>query len=113
LTGDYGIVTIAHSIAFFKEDRLMKRIAVAAGMLFSAALLVLPAQSSGADELEAKALFEKRCSKCHALEKTNRTETSENWKALVHKMKEKWFSGISDQEVEIIAKYLIENRSKK
>ena len=91
----------------------MKRIAIAAGMLFSAVFLVLPAQASAADELETKALFEKRCSKCHNLERTNQTETSEKWMALVNTMKNKWFSGVSDQDAEVIAKYLIENRGKK
>jgi cytochrome c2 len=91
----------------------MKRIATAAGMFFSAVLLVLLAQASAADDLDPKALFEKRCSKCHSLERTNRSETPENWKTLVKKMKGKWFSEISDQDVEVISKYLIENRSKK
>jgi len=66
-----------------------------------------------AEQLEPKALFKKRCSRCHRLDRTNRTETPEAWKAIVNRMKAKFFSGISDEDAEVITRYLIENRSKK
>lgn len=66
-----------------------------------------------AEQLEPKALFEKRCSRCHSLDRTNRTEKPEAWKALVNRMKAKMSSGISDEDAEVIYRYLIENRSKK
>lgn len=68
---------------------------------------------AAAEQLEPKALFEKRCSRCHNLDRTNRTEKPEGWKAIVKKMKAKWFSGISEEDAEVITRYLIENRSKK
>jgi len=78
-------------------------------LLFSVLLL---GRSTGATEpLEPKALFEKRCSRCHSLDKANRTETPERWKAIVEKMKAKWFSGISEEDAEVITRYLIGNRS--
>jgi len=81
-------------------------------LLFSVLIL---GRSTGAVEepLEPKALFEKRCSRCHSLDRANRTEKPEDWKAIVKKMKGKWFSGISDEDAEVITRYLIENRSKK
>ena len=77
-------------------------------------VLILGRSTGAAEEpLEPKALFEKRCSRCHNLEKANRTEKPEDWKAIVKKMKAEWFSGISDEDAEVITRYLIENRSKK
>jgi mono/diheme cytochrome c family protein len=67
-----------------------------------------------ADEnLEPKALFEKRCTRCHGLDKTNRPGPPDFWKSTVKKMKEKWFSGISERDMEIITQYLVENRAEK
>jgi hypothetical protein len=75
--------------------------------------LILGRSTGAGEPLEPKALFEKRCSRCHNLDKANRTETPERWKALVKKMKAKWFSGISDEDAEVITRYLIEKRAKK
>lgn len=69
--------------------------------------------SAAAEQLEPKALFENRCSRCHSLDRTNITETPEAWKAIVNMMKAKGSSGISDEDAEVITRYLIENRSKK
>jgi mono/diheme cytochrome c family protein len=86
----------------------------AMGLVACTVLLLPPLKTMAADEKqEPKALFEKRCSKCHGLDRANRTETPDTWKALVRKMKDKWFSGISDAEAEIITRYLSETRSKK
>jgi hypothetical protein len=81
-------------------------------LLFSVLIL---GRSTGAstEPMEPKAVFEKRCSRCHSLDKANRTETPERWKAIVKKMKAKWFSGISDEDAEVITRYLIEKRAKK
>jgi hypothetical protein len=81
-------------------------------LLFSV-LILGRSTGAAAEPLEPKALFEKRCSRCHNLDRTNRTETPERWKFIVKKMKAKWFSGISDEDAEVITRYLIENRSKK
>jgi hypothetical protein len=60
--------------------------------------------------MEPKALFEKRCSRCHSLDKTNRTESAEFWKSIVQKMKKKFFSGISDQDAAVITEYLVKTK---
>ena len=63
-------------------------------------------------EAGPKELFEARCSKCHKLDKVlNRTMSAEQWRTVVDKMKDKWFSGISDEEAGIIADYLGKTRS--
>jgi len=60
--------------------------------------------------MEPKALFEKRCSRCHSLDKTNRNESGEYWKSTVEKMKKKFFSGISDQDAAVITEYLVKTK---
>jgi len=63
-----------------------------------------------AEEMDPKTLFEKRCSRCHSLDKTNRTETAEYWESIVKKMKKKFFSGIKDEDVPVITEYLINTK---
>ena len=61
----------------------------------------------------SKALFEKRCSKCHELEKPLSLRLSKGeWATLVDSMKLKMFSGISDEEADIITDYLAATRGK-
>ena len=60
----------------------------------------------------AEALFQQKCSKCHTLDRTNVTMTSEEWWTTVLAMKKKWFSGISDEDAKVIYQYLVQNRSK-
>jgi hypothetical protein len=67
-------------------------------------------QASSSETPDPKALFEKRCSRCHSIDKTNKTESAEYWKTTVAKMKKKFFSGISDEEATIIADYLIKTK---
>jgi hypothetical protein len=61
--------------------------------------------------MEPKALFEKRCAKCHTLDRTYKNETAEYWTAIVKKMKSKMFSGVSDEDAKIITQYMIETRT--
>jgi hypothetical protein len=61
--------------------------------------------SSGS--MEPKALFEKRCSRCHSLDRTNKVESVEYWNSTVKKMKKKFFSGISAEDANVITDYLI------
>ena len=83
-------------------------------LIVASALFLGPLPGIAADESPApKALFEKRCSRCHGLDKVTATGTLDFWKGTVKKMKDKWFSGISEQEMEIITRYLIENRGPK
>jgi len=75
-------------------------------------LLVIDASESGAGEgVEPRALFEARCSKCHSLDRTNRSESPKGWQALVNRMSGKPGSGISEQDAEIILQYLVERRT--
>jgi len=79
--------------------------------VFSFLLLITCAERKTYSEtMEPKALFEKRCSRCHSLDKTNRTESAEYWKSTVQKMKKKFFSGIKDEDAAIITEYLIKTK---
>ena len=72
-------------------------------------LVLAPAQSQAQaqDQAAAKALFEKRCSECHPLEKPLGFRADrEEWGKIVNKMRWKSFFKISKDEVEIIADYL-------
>ena len=76
-----------------------------------ACLLVMGTSKIGAGERgEPKALFETRCSKCHDLDRANRSETPEGWLAIVNRMRRKPGSGISEQDAQIVLRYLVENR---
>ena len=88
--------------------RIFKAVVPSLGLL-----ILVVAGSAGAEEpLSPQALFEKRCSKCHDLKRTQRTETAEAWQAIVKRMAKKWFSGITNDEADVIAGYLAENRAK-
>lgn len=63
-----------------------------------------------AEGMEPEALFKKRCSRCHSLDKINRRESEEGWKQIVNKMKKKFFSGISDEDAAVITEYLVKAR---
>jgi hypothetical protein len=91
----------------------MRRICRVPCLLLVTLLFLAPAQGLADDEdLKPEALFQKRCTRCHTLERTNRQESPEFWRATVRRMREKFFSGISDRDMEIIADYLVETRSK-
>lgn len=80
-------------------------------IMFSIFLLTASAEKKAcAEEMEPKALFEKRCSRCHSIDKTNRTESADYWKSIVKKMKKKFFSGISDEDAAVITEYLIKTK---
>jgi hypothetical protein len=61
--------------------------------------------------MEPKALFEKRCTKCHTLDRTNKIESVEYWTSTVQRMKNKMFSGISNEDASIITDYLIKTKT--
>jgi len=62
------------------------------------------------ETMEPKALFEKRCSRCHSIDKTNRSESADFWRSIVQKMRKKFFSGISDEDAAVITEYLIKSK---
>ena len=70
-------------------------------------VLVTPHKSEGVD---AKALFESKCKLCHSIEKPkSKKKSSDGWKNTVMRMKNVNGCPISDDEAEIIIKYLAEN----
>lgn len=82
-------------------------------IVFMSSIFLLTAsfeKRAWAEEMEPKALFEKRCSKCHSINKTDRTGSAEYWKSIVKKMKKKFFSGISDEDAAVITEYLIKTK---
>jgi mono/diheme cytochrome c family protein len=74
-----------------------------------------PAPAAAAPAVvDAKALFEQKCSVCHTTERaTTRTETREGWTSLVKKMQAKSPGAISDDDVAKIVDYLAAEHGKK
>jgi hypothetical protein len=80
-------------------------------VVFFFLLVMFTGGNASSQPMEPKALFEKRCSKCHTLDRTNKNESAEYWTATAKKMKSKIFSGISDEDVKIITDYLLQTRT--
>jgi hypothetical protein len=90
--------------------KLMCRVARLMGL---ALLLLAPSHGiTGGEDLEPRALFQKRCTRCHTLERTNRMESPEFWRETVRRMAFKDSSGISQRDMEIIGDYLVDTHSK-
>jgi len=74
--------------------------------------LILAGGIKAADS-DAKALFEKRCSMCHPYDKPlSMSKSGEEWRQTVMRMKARAGDRISDEEAEIIIKYLTAIRGK-
>ena len=74
--------------------------------------LIQAADIKAADS-DGKALFENRCSMCHPIDKPLSTsKTGEEWRQTVMRMKGRAGDRISDEEAEIIIKYLTAIRGK-
>jgi hypothetical protein len=55
----------------------------------------------------SKSLFERKCSRCHSLERISQAvKTPDQWSFTVNRMREKDMNWISDEEAESIAAYL-------
>ncbi len=66
-----------------------------------------------AEESDAKAVFEKRCSLCHPTSRPlGKTKSSEEWEKTVMRMKGYAGDRISDKDAKIITEYLAEIRGK-
>ncbi|HOP87002.1 MAG TPA: hypothetical protein PKZ54_11130 [Syntrophorhabdaceae bacterium] len=66
------------------------------------------------DSLDAKEVFEKKCSACHNLNRTTSTQkTPDEWKTAVWRMKSKKNANITDEEAEAITDYLSKTYGKK
>ena len=74
--------------------------------------LIQAADIKAADS-DAKALFENRCSMCHPIDKPlSMSKSGEEWRQTVMRMKARAGDRISDEEAEIIIKYLTAIRGK-
>ena len=74
---------------------------------------LIPAPHIKAADSDAQALFEKRCSMCHPTDRPlSKTKSGEEWRQTVMRMQARAGGRISDQEAEIIIKYLTEIRGK-
>ena len=85
------------------------------GLLLTPLVLVglIPISGITAEESDAKALFEKRCSLCHPISRPlGKTKSSEEWEKTVMRMKGYADGRISDKDANIITVYLGEIRGK-
>ncbi len=82
-------------------------------LMFLLLVHVLPAPITATDKIDPKIIYEQRCSKCHKHDRGKPTESPEYWTMTVERMSKKRNSEISAAEVELITKYLVENRTKK
>ena len=74
---------------------------------------VFPVSSIPAEENRVKALFEAHCSTCHSTSRPlGKTKTPEQWRQTVTRMQERAAGKISDDEREIIIRYLSEIRGR-
>ena len=77
------------------------------------AFSLIPTPQMQAADSEAKALFEKRCSLCHPVSRPlSKNKSGDEWRQTVTRMKARAGDRISDEEAEIIIKYLTEIRGK-
>lgn len=73
-----------------------------------------PATPAQADVAGPKALFEQKCSVCHAIDRaTSRQETKEGWTELVKKMQAKQPGAFTDEEAARIVDFLAAEHGKK
>lgn len=65
---------------------------------------------SGEKGKDAKALFEQKCSLCHSIDRPkSKKKSDDEWKSTVMRMKNVNGAPITDEEAEMIIKYLTEN----
>ncbi len=71
-------------------------------------------QSSAAETVDPKVLFEKKCKTCHSTSRAKSlNQTREEWTKTVMKCKERKNSNITDEEAKIIIDYLTKTYGKK
>jgi hypothetical protein len=82
-------------------------------MLVFFSLAPLTVQSMGQEAIDAKTLFEKKCSVCHSVDRAKSLKkTNEEWTKTVTRMKEKRNENISGDEAGIIIDYLTKTYGK-
>ena len=66
------------------------------------------------DNITPKLLYEKKCSRCHGLDRiTQATKSPDQWSATVNRMRQKDAAWISQEEAQTIAAYLASDDSEK
>jgi len=66
-----------------------------------------PLWTAGQEITDSKAVFEKKCSACHKIERsTSAKKTNEEWVKTVTRMKGKRNANISDEEAKAIIEYV-------
>jgi cytochrome c2 len=88
-------------------------------LIVGIAFFVLPVAASAQAKqqtgkaLDAKALFEKKCSSCHSIKKpTSVKKTQPEWADTVMRMKNKNGAPVNEEETKIIIAFLAENYGK-
>lgn len=67
----------------------------------------MPLYSAEESKIDAKALFEQKCSTCHGIEmSTSKKKTSNDWQSTVIRMKDVNGTPITDEEAKDIIDYL-------
>jgi hypothetical protein len=81
-------------------------------IMLSLVLTGISLYAADGEKVDAKALFEKKCSLCHSLDRPRSEHYSEaEWKSTVARMKKNGCS-LTDEETKTIIKYLTENYGK-
>ncbi len=82
-------------------------------MIGIAFLITSVVPAIGQEKVDAKALFEAKCSTCHKADRaTSKKKTPKEWQATVTRMKDVRKAPVNDEEAAIITKYLSENYGK-
>lgn len=69
--------------------------------------------AEGIDAPDAAALYEKKCSICHVIERSkSKRKSAEGWRDTVMRMKNKNGAPITDKEAEIIIQHLADSYGK-
>jgi len=92
----------------------MRSILLVATVVAFLSLSFPPLQSSAAETVDPKVLFEKKCKACHSTSRAKSlSQTKEEWTKIVMKCKERKNSNITDEEANIIISYLTKTYGKK
>jgi hypothetical protein len=91
----------------------MKRFATYILVILFVTTSGLSAYSAEKEKVDAKTLFEKKCSICHNLDRAkSKKKTVKEWETTVMRMKNVRGAPINDQETNLIIDYLAKNYGK-
>lgn len=91
----------------------MKKLHVYLLMVSFLAVPVISAYSAEKPKVDAKALFEQKCSTCHSIDRPkSKKKTAKEWENTVMRMKNVNGCPITDEEAKVIIDYLSKNYGK-